>query len=74
VGYGLYHAWQHNTKPLTFGGNTLKYKRIDPDLREQSRVAWNHPITGPLWGALTVLILATIPATISIYRRQRRVP
>ena len=74
VGYGLYHAWQHNTKPLTFGGNTLKYKRIDPDLREQSRVAWNRPITGPLWGALTVLILATIPATISIYRRQRRVP
>jgi oligopeptide transport system substrate-binding protein len=74
VGYGLYHAWQHNTKPLIFGGNTLKYKRIDPDLREQSRVAWNRPITGPLWGALTVLILATIPATISIYRRQRRVP
>ena len=74
VGYGLYHAWQHNTKPLTFGGNTLKYKRIDPDLREQSRVAWNRPITGPLWGALTVLILATIPATISIYRRQRRTP
>ena len=49
VGYGLYHAWQHNTKPLTFGGNTLKYKRIDPDLREQSRVAWNRPITAPLW-------------------------
>jgi ABC-type transport system substrate-binding protein len=74
VGYGLYHAWQHNTKPLTFGGNTLKYKRIDPDLREQCRVAWNRPITGPLWGALAILILATIPATISIYRRQRRVP
>ena len=50
VGYGLYHAWQHNTKPLTFGGNTLKYKRIDPDLREQSRIAWNRPITAPLWG------------------------
>jgi oligopeptide transport system substrate-binding protein len=74
VGYGLYHAWQHNTKPLIFGGNTLKYKRIDPDLREQSRMAWNRPITAPLWGALTLLILATIPATISIYRRQRRVP
>ncbi len=74
VDYGLYHAWQHNTKPLTFGGNTLKYKRIDPDLREQSRRAWNQPITAPLWGALAVLVLTTIPATISIYRRQRRVP
>jgi hypothetical protein len=47
---------------------------IDPDLREQGRVAWNRPITGPLWGGLTVLILATIPATVSIYRRQRRMP
>ena len=74
VDYGLYHAWQHNTKPLTFGGNTLKYKRIDPDLREQSRSAWNHPITAPLWVGVTVLILAMIPATMRLYRRQRRVP
>jgi oligopeptide transport system substrate-binding protein len=74
LGYGLYHAWHHNTKPLAFGGNTLKYKRIDPNLREQQRAAWNRPITGPLWVTLAVLILGTIPATISIYRRQRRVP
>jgi peptide/nickel transport system substrate-binding protein len=74
VGYGLYHAWQHNTRPLTFGGNTLKYKRIDPGVREQQRAAWNRPMTGPLWGALAVIILGTIPATIGIYRRQYRVP
>jgi oligopeptide transport system substrate-binding protein len=74
LGYGLYHAWHHNTKPLAFGSNTLKYKRIDPDLREQQRAAWNRPITAPLWVTLAVLILGTIPATISIYRRQRRVP
>ena len=74
VDYGLYHAWQHNTKPLTFGGNTLKYKRIDPDLREQSRSGLESSDHRTTLGGLTVLILATIPATIRLYRRQRRVP
>jgi ABC-type transport system substrate-binding protein len=74
VSYGLYHAWYRNAKPMTFGGNTLKYKRIDPTLRQQHRVAWNQTVTAPLWIALGVLALGTIPATISIYRRQRGVP
>jgi ABC-type transport system substrate-binding protein len=74
VGYGLYHAWYHNAKPMAFGGNTLKYKRIDPALREQQRAAWNQPVTAPLWIALGLFVLGTIPATISIYRRQRGVP
>jgi ABC-type transport system substrate-binding protein len=74
VGYGLYHAWYQNAKPLTFGGNTLKYKRIEPVLREQRRAEWNQPVTAPLWVALGVFVLGTLPATISIYRRQHRVP
>jgi ABC-type transport system substrate-binding protein len=74
VGYGLYHAWYHNAKPMTFGGNTLKYKRLDPALREQQRTAWNQPRTTPLWVALGLFVLGTLPATISIYRRQRGVP
>jgi ABC-type transport system substrate-binding protein len=74
VSYGLYHAWYHNAKPMTFGGNTLKYKRVAPALRRQHRKAWNQPVTTPLWIALGVLVLGTIPATISIYRRQRGVP
>jgi ABC-type transport system substrate-binding protein len=74
VDYGLYHDWYHNAKPMAFGGNTLKYKRIDPGGRQQQRVAWNQPLTAPLWIAFGVLVLGTIPATISIYRRQRGVP
>jgi ABC-type transport system substrate-binding protein len=75
VDYGLYHEWYRNAKPFFFGGEPpLKYKRIDPELREQRRTAWNQPVTTPLWIALGVLILGTIPATISIYRRQRGVP
>jgi hypothetical protein len=74
VGYGLYHSWYYNAKPMTFGGNTLKYKRLDPTVREQTRLAWNAPVTTPLWVVLGLFVLATIPATISIYRRQRGVP
>jgi hypothetical protein len=74
VNYGLYHAWYHNAKPMTFGSNTLKYKRIESLLREQQRARWNQPVTTPLWVALGVFVLGTLPATISIYRRQRRVP
>jgi ABC-type transport system substrate-binding protein len=73
VSYGLYHAWYRNAKPMTFGDNTLKYKRIDPSRRQQHRMAWNQPVTAPLWIALGILALGTIPATISIYRRQRGV-
>jgi ABC-type transport system substrate-binding protein len=74
VSYALYHSWYYNAKPMLFGGNTLKYKRIDPVLREQRRAAWNQPVTTPLWVALGLLVLGTIPAAISIYRRQRGVP
>jgi ABC-type transport system substrate-binding protein len=74
VDYGLYHAWYRNAKPMTFGGNTLKYKRIDPALREQRRVAWNQPVTTPLWIALGVIVLGAIPATITLYRRRHGIP
>ncbi|MBI3756972.1 MAG: ABC transporter substrate-binding protein [Deltaproteobacteria bacterium] len=71
VGYGLYHEWFHNTKPMHFGRNTLKYKRIDAQLREERRREWNHPLTAPLWIALGLLVLSAIPATLTLYRRER---
>jgi hypothetical protein len=74
VGYALNHQWRSNAKPMVFGENTLKYLRLDPQLRERKRAAWNRPITLPLWIALGVFVLGTIPATISLYRRQRGVP
>jgi len=73
VGFGLYHAWYHNAKPMAFGRNTLKYKRIDATLRHEQRLAWNEPVTTPLWVALGITLLSAIPATISLYRRERGV-
>jgi oligopeptide transport system substrate-binding protein len=74
VGYGLYQSWYDNAKPMFFGNNTLKYKAIDPEKRQQLRLAWNQPVTTPLWVALGLLVLGTIPATVTIYRRQRGTP
>jgi oligopeptide transport system substrate-binding protein len=73
VAYGLYHEWFLNTKPMSFGTNTLKYKRIDPQLREARQVAWNEPVTTPLWIALAIFVVSAIPATIALYRRERGV-
>ncbi len=73
VGYGLYHEWFSNTKPVHFGRNTLKYKRIDVPLREERRLVWNQPVTTPVWVALAILVLSAIPATITLYRRERGV-
>ncbi len=73
VGFGLYHSWYHNAKPMAFGRNTLKYKRIETAERDAQRVAWNQPVTTPLWIALAVAIVSAIPATISLYRRERGV-
>lgn len=73
VGYGLYQEWLRNAKPMSFGRNSLKYKRIDVQLRGELRKAWNEPVMFPLWIALGVLILSVIPASLAIYRRERGV-
>lgn len=46
-GFSLQHAWVANVKPNLMANNTLKYRRIDPGLREQSRAEWNHPVLWP---------------------------
>ncbi|MHB8760579.1 MAG: ABC transporter substrate-binding protein, partial [Thiobacillus sp.] len=39
--FGLRHGWVHNVKPNLMANNTLKYRRIDPALRDERRAAWN---------------------------------
>jgi hypothetical protein len=73
VAFGLYHDWYGNAKPMTLGGNTLKYTRIDPALRERKREAWNRPILWPVAVFFAVLGLAALPAVIAAWSRQRRV-
>jgi ABC-type transport system substrate-binding protein len=64
----LFHDWYHNAKTNLMANNTLKYRRIEPALREQQREAWNHPVVWPLGMIALVLIASVMPAIIA-YRR-----
>jgi len=74
IDYGLYQSWYGNAKPASFGRNTLKYQKVDPEQRELRRTGWNQPVVWPLWLTLGVMIAGTIPAAVVIYRRQRIAP
>ena len=69
--FGLRHDWVHNVKPNLMANNTLKYRRIDPGLRETRRVEWNRPVLWPmvLLGAALVAVIA--PAVIAWRRHER---
>ncbi len=70
--YSLHHAWVYNAMPNLMANNTLKYLRIDPDLRAEKRAEWNKPV---LWPLVLLAVLATVvivPALIAYRRRERR--
>jgi len=69
--FSLSHAWYGNVKPNLMANNTLKYKSLDPELRERQRAEWNPPIVWPLILIVLVLILSVVPA-IRLYRRRER--
>jgi len=72
--FALYHDWYLNSKPNLMANNTLKYKRIKPQLRTQKRVEWNQPVTWPIWLVIALLIISAMPAFISYRRRQSAKP
>ncbi len=57
--FSLFHSWYHNVSLNLMANNTLKYKRIDPELRDRLRREWNPPIIWPLLALL-------------VYRRRER--
>ena len=72
--FALYHDWYFNSKPNLMANNTLKYKRIKPELRTQKRAAWNQPVTWPIWLVIVILIISAMPAFVTYRRRQRARP
>jgi peptide/nickel transport system substrate-binding protein len=69
--YALHHAWYGNLKPNKIAYNTLKYQRIDPQLREKMRADWNRPVVWPIVVIFATLTLALVPAVYSYRRRER---
>ncbi len=71
MGFSLMHAWYHNVKPNLMANNTLKYKRLDTQLRERQRTAWNRPVIWPVGLVLLLSLLSTVPAFIGYRNRER---
>jgi oligopeptide transport system substrate-binding protein len=69
--YSLYHAWVSNLKANKIAYNTLKYQRIDPQLREQKRREWNRPVLLPIVFGLLAIVLFALPAFVTWRRRER---
>ncbi len=69
--FTLHHSWVHNVKANNMANNTLKYFRVDADLREQRRVDWNQPVLWPLGLLLALILVSIVPAIISFRRREK---
>ena len=68
----LYHDWYSNAKPNLMANNTLKYRRVNPEVRELKRRAWNQPVLWPLGMLVLLLVVAVVPAVIAYRRHESR--
>ncbi len=70
--YALYHAWYRNIKPNRVSNNSLKYFKIDADLRAKKQREWNEPILWPAVLVCIVMIVGLIPAIMTYLRYESR--
>ena len=69
--FSLHHDWYANAKPNLMANNTLKYKRLDPEMRARYRDEWNSPVVWPVALLLLLLVVSAIPAFV-IHRGRER--
>ena len=67
-GFGLTHTWFSNFKPHAMTRNTLKYKRVDSQVRTELRTKWNKPIIWPILLVIALVLMLIVPAVLA-YRR-----
>ncbi|MBU1264537.1 MAG: ABC transporter substrate-binding protein [Gammaproteobacteria bacterium] len=70
--FGLRHGWVMNVKLNLMANNTLKYRRVDPDLREARRAEWNRPALWPIVLLVVAIIAVIAPAVIAWRRHERK--
>lgn len=70
--FALYHTWYQNVKPNRMAYNTIKYYRIDPELRDRKRHEWNAPVIWPVATGIVLLTIILLPAWITYRRKEQR--
>ena len=69
--FSLHHQWLGNVKPNLMANNTLKYRSLDPAIREQLREQWNPPVLWPIGALALLLVVGALPAIVIARRRER---
>jgi oligopeptide transport system substrate-binding protein len=69
--YTLHHAWVGNRKPNQMANNSLKYQRVDPELRDAMRREWNRPVVWPVVLLGLAIAASMVPGIIAFRRRER---
>jgi ABC-type transport system substrate-binding protein len=72
--FTLSHAWNSAAKPNAMANNTLKYAKIDVDLRKTSQKKWNQANYKPILIVLFVLVVFSIPVVVTYWRKERTPP
>ncbi len=67
MNYALLHQWNGAYKIPAIGGSDLKYRSINPILRDQKRIAWNKPIWWPVILFFIILLIIIIPIVIKYW-------
>jgi len=70
--FTLFHTWNHNVKSNLMANNTLKYRRLDTDLRQKLQAKWNQPLLWPLLLLVLVLVLMIMPAVIFYHHKKHK--
>ena len=69
----LHHIWYSNVLPNAMSDDTLKYKRIDGELRAKKQEEWNQPVLLPLILLILFPILMAYPLYRAYQSRQKAV-
>ena len=67
----LNNSWVYNNKRHGVSKATLKYTRVDAQERARKQIAWNQPVTWPLYAGALLLFSLLAPGVIAYRRRQK---
>ncbi|MCW5588672.1 MAG: ABC transporter substrate-binding protein [Legionellales bacterium] len=73
LNFALSHQWGDAVKLSAMSSNTLKYKRIYPEVRELKRQQWNQPIWWPIFLIVIILMIALLPVLWHYWRKEHQV-